>query len=162
GTDTIEGLDRSAIGVGVCLEHQRGNRPDKGSPGNARGAMPTNVARYFAAASGMADQRDVFQIERLDEGSQVICIGVQVVPIPRLAGAPMSATIMGNGTIVMRGHKEQLVIPGVGIKRPTMAKDHYWPCAPIFVKDLGAIFCGNSACAHIMNCSFRSINVLSH
>src|SRR5258706_15858004 len=74
----------------------------------------------------------------------------------------MAATVMGDRAIAMRGHEEQLVIPSVSVERPAVAEDDGLPHAPVLVKDLGAVLCGDRARAHGINSPFRinrSVNI---
>jgi hypothetical protein len=56
--------ERQAAGVGLGLEHQRGDRAEQDGLGDARGAVAADVARDLAAAGGVADQDGVVQVER--------------------------------------------------------------------------------------------------
>src|SRR5947209_4933320 len=66
-TDLVERLDGQAARIGLCLEHQWRYRTHQHSPGEARGAVATDVAGHLAAAGGMADQHRIVQIERVDK-----------------------------------------------------------------------------------------------
>ncbi len=68
--------------------------------------MASDVAGHLPAAGGMADQDRVFQIERFDEFREIVGVGIHVVAVPGLAGSPVAATVMGDGTIAIGGHEE--------------------------------------------------------
>jgi hypothetical protein len=52
----------------------------------------------------------------------------------------MSAPVVGDGAIPIGSEEVQLLVPRVGVERPTMAKDNRLTCSPILVKDCGAVF----------------------
>ena len=57
----------------------------------------------------------VLQVERFDQRRQIVGIGVHIIAGPRLAGAAMAATIMGDAAIAALGQKEHLVLPGIRV-----------------------------------------------
>ena len=57
----------------------------------ARGSVSPDVARDLTAAGGVADDRDVVQVERLDEGGEIVRVAVHVVARRRLAGTAVAA-----------------------------------------------------------------------
>ena len=101
--------------------------------------MTADVARDLATAGGMADMDGVSQVELLDELGQIIGIGVHVVAGPRLARPAVTATVMGNAEISVRGQEEHLVLECVGTERPSMAEDDGLTRAPVIVVDLGTV-----------------------
>ena len=101
--------------------------------------MAADVAGDLAAAGGVTDEDRVVQVECLDELGEVIGVGVQVVAVPRLAGAPAATAVMRDGPVAVRGHQEQLVIPRVGGERPAVAEHDRPAAAPVLVEDLGAV-----------------------
>ena len=76
--------------------------------------MATDIPRDLAATGRMTDMDRVIQIEMLDEFRQVIGISVHVIAVPRLARPAMTATIMGDAAIAMRGQEKHLILEGVG------------------------------------------------
>src|SRR6266700_1197980 len=117
--------------------------------------MSPDIAGYLATTSGMTDEHRVSQIECFDECCQIIGVGIQVVAVPGLAGSPVSATIMGDGTITMRGHEEQLVVPGVGIERPSVTENDGLSRAPILVKNRSSVLCSDCTRTHRVKFSFQ-------
>src|SRR3989440_4798447 len=155
GADLVERLDWRAAWIGLRLQHQWRHRAYQHGLGQARGAVAADVAGHLTAAGGMADQHRLVQIERVEERRQIVSVGVHVVTVPGLAGSAMAATVVGDRAIAMGGHEDQLVVPIVGIERPAVAEDDGLPRAPVLIKDMGAILCGNGARAHGMNSSFQ-------
>jgi hypothetical protein len=76
----IEGLDRSAAGIGFRLQHQRRNSADQDGFCNALGAVPADIARRFAPTRRMADMDGVLQIERLHKRGEIV--GVVSMSLP--------------------------------------------------------------------------------
>src|SRR5262249_16375887 len=135
GTNVVERVDRKTSGVCRGSEHDRWNSADQHGFGHALGAVTANVASYFAATGGVADVNGVFQVEFLDELRQVGGIGVHVIAFPRLAGAPVTAAVVGDAAVAAFGQEEHLVFPCVGAQRPSVAEDHGLSLAPVFVID---------------------------
>ncbi len=160
--DCVERLDGRATRIGSRLEHQRRHCAHQHSLGEARGAVATDVAGHLAAAGGMADKHRVVQIECFDECREIVGVGVHVVAFPRLARTAMAATVMSNRTIAMGCYEDQLVVPGIGIERPTVAEDDGLPRAPVLIKDRGTVLCGDGASAHSMYSSFQNHNETPH
>src|ERR1022692_1786561 len=101
GAEAVEHLDRQAAGVSAGLQHQRRDRAQEHGPGDAGGAVAADVAGYLPATCGVPDQDGVAQVECLDQLGEVISVGVQVVPVPGLAGTPAAATVMSDGAIAV-------------------------------------------------------------
>jgi hypothetical protein len=78
-------------------------------------AVTTDVAGDFTTASGEADQSRTFESERLDQGREIIGVGIHVVASPRLARAAMATTVMGNAAIAVGRQEEHLSLPTIGI-----------------------------------------------
>jgi hypothetical protein len=73
-----------------------------------------NVARDFAATGGVPHQRGVFEVERLDDGREIVGIAVHVISRRSLAGPAMAASIMCNGAEAILGEEQHLTVPGIG------------------------------------------------
>ena len=144
GANPVEHIDRQALRVVSCLEHQRRDGADQHGLGNALRAMPRDVANDFAAAGGVSDVNGVSQIQSFGECGEIVGVGVDVVSVARLAGPTMAAPIMRDRAKAVRREEEQLVVPGVSIERPAVTEDKRLPCAPILVKDSCSILRGNS------------------
>src|SRR5882672_1136882 len=93
--------------------------------------MAAEITGDFAAAGGVADMDRIRQVEDFDKLGEIVRIGVEVVPVPRLARTAMAAAIMGNAAVSVGGEEEHLVFKGVRRQRPTMAEDNRLTRAPI-------------------------------
>jgi hypothetical protein len=67
------------------------------------------------------------EVELLDQRSEVIGIGVEIIAVPRLARAAVPATIVGDASVTARSQKEHLVFESVSGERPAVAEDHRLP-----------------------------------
>src|SRR3978361_1787110 len=88
----------------------------------------------------MADMGGVSQIECLDQGGEVVGIGIQIVAVPGLAGPAVPAPVVRDAAIALRRQEEHLVFEGISTERPAMAKDDRLSPAPIFEVDLCSVF----------------------
>jgi hypothetical protein len=79
GPQSVEYIQREALGIGRGLQHDRWDGGDQDGLCNASRAMPSDVACDFSAARGMTYDRDFVQIESLDHGRQIVGIPVHVV-----------------------------------------------------------------------------------
>ena len=68
-------------------------------------AVAADVAGDLAAAGGVADVDGVLQVELFDELGEIVGIGVQVVAVPGLAGAAVTAAVVGDATVAARARK---------------------------------------------------------
>ncbi len=66
GEQSFEQLERQALGIRVCRRQVWRHRGDQDDLRDTGGSMTTDVARNLAAAGGVADDRDVVKVERLD------------------------------------------------------------------------------------------------
>ena len=101
--------------------------------------MAADVARHFAAARRVAHERGARQVQRVDQGGQVVGIGIHVVALERLAGAAMAAPVVGNDAVAAHSQVKHLVFPGVGRQGPAVAEDDGRAAAPVLVVDQGAV-----------------------
>ena len=138
--DLVELLNRQAAGIGRRFQHQRRNGGDQRGLGHPFRAVAADIAGYFAAACGEADQDGVFQVERFDELREVVGIGVHVVAIPGLARPAVAATVMGDAAIAVGGQKQHLSLPAIRTEGPAVAEHHRLSCAPVLVIDLRTVF----------------------
>src|SRR5690606_13452161 len=80
---------------------------------------------HFTAAGGEAHEGHVAQVECGDDGGQVVGVVVHVVAVPRLAGAPVPAAVVGDDPVAVRGQEQHLGFPAVRVQRPAVAEgDH--------------------------------------
>jgi hypothetical protein len=68
----------------------------------------------------VADQSDIFQIERLNDGRKVVRVAIHVVAEPCLAGAAMTTPVMRDHPETVLGQKMHLAVPCIGTERPTV------------------------------------------
>src|ERR1700677_1751621 len=107
--------------------------------------MPTYITRDLAAAGGMTYMDGILQIEMRRQGCQVICIMIHVVAIARLAGSAVASSVMCDNAIAVTEEEKHLRVPVVGRKWPTVAENEGLTFAPVFVKNLRAVFCFDGA-----------------
>jgi pimeloyl-ACP methyl ester carboxylesterase len=101
--------------IGGRLQHQRRNGADQHGLGDTLRPVPADVASDFAATGRVTDVDRVLQIEVFDERGKIVGVRIQVVAVPRLAGAAMTAAVMGDATVAARRQEEHLVFEGVGM-----------------------------------------------
>ena len=82
--------------------------------------MPADETGYFAAAGGVADHRDVLEVEVLEELEQVVGVGVHVVSVPGLAAAAVTTAIVSYDTTAFRREEEDLAVEVVRVERPAV------------------------------------------
>jgi hypothetical protein len=76
-----------ALRIGRCLDHKRRHRADQRCLGYPAFALPTQIARPLAAAGGMADMDDTFQVEMRRQSRQVVGINGRSGTPARVRGA---------------------------------------------------------------------------
>jgi hypothetical protein len=106
--------------------------------------MSANVSRDFAAAGRMAHVNHFTQIERFDNGREIVGVCVHVVAIPRLARSPMATAVMCDASIAVIGQEHHLVFKGIGVEGPTMTEKDRLSNAPVLVVNLRSVFDCNS------------------
>ena len=47
---------------------------------NALPSVPADIAGYFAATRGVANQHGVFEVQMVDDSRQVVSIAIHVIP----------------------------------------------------------------------------------
>ena len=105
--------------------------------------MTTDVARYFAAAGGVADHHRVFQVQFLEQLGQVVGVSVHVIAIPRLTGTPVTTPVVCDAAIAIGRQKKHLRFPGIRRQWPAVTENDRLPRAPVFVVDLRAVLGGD-------------------
>ena len=73
--------------------------------------MTSDIARDFASAGGVADERDVIEIECFDDRRQIVSVSVHIVPGPSLGRAAMPTTIVRDHTESVLGKEKHLAVP---------------------------------------------------
>src|SRR5262249_15572834 len=97
------------------------------------------------AAGGVAHQCRFLEIERLDDGREIIGIAVHVVSGRGLAGPAMAPPVMRNDAEATLREVEHLAIPGIGAERPAVGEGDGRALAPVLVVNLRAVFGGDGA-----------------
>ena len=105
--------------------------------------MRAQIARYLAAAGGMADVDGVFQVEMRRKSGQVVGVMVHIVALGGLSGAAMAPAVMGDHAIAMMQEEQQLRVPIIGRQRPAMAEHNWLARTPVLVEDLRAVLGGD-------------------
>jgi hypothetical protein len=85
---------RQASAFANLLHKDRRHSSDENGCGNSLCAVPSDVSRNFASASGVTHQSDILEIERLDDSCQIIGVPIHVVPRPGLTRAAMATAVM--------------------------------------------------------------------
>ena len=94
GAQTVEDVDRHAVGIGRRLHHQRRHRGDQAGRLHASGTVPTDVAGHFPAAGREPEQGGARQVERVEQGRQVVGIRVHLVAVPGLARSAVPTAVV--------------------------------------------------------------------
>ncbi|MNJ51502.1 hypothetical protein D3C77_468100 [compost metagenome] len=145
--DAVEDFQRQPARVIRRLQHHWRHGADQHGLLHPPGAVAADVARHLAATGGKAHQGDILQVQRFDHRSQVVGVVVHVVAFPRLAGTPVTAAVMGDHAIALRGKKQHLRLPAIRAEWPAVAEgDHRAVLRPpVLVVELHAIGGGDGA-----------------
>lgn len=106
GAETVEDGYGQAEGVAFLQHHDRWDGAHDGGFRDAAGAVAAEESDYFSAAGGMTNKHHVFKVQVLEDGEEIIRVGVHVVSIPGLAGSPMTSTIVGDDTVAVISQEE--------------------------------------------------------
>src|SRR5204862_6092015 len=74
------------------------------------------------------------QIKLVEKGSHVVGIGIHLIAVPGLIGAPMPAQIVRDHAIAAHYEEQHMRVPGVGRERPPMRENDRLSGYPIFIK----------------------------
>src|SRR5208282_2322005 len=88
----------------------------------------------------MANHDGVLEVEPFEELRHIVRVGVHVVSIPRLVGAPMTAPVVRNDAIAALTEEEHLAVPVVSAQWPAMRKYNGLSGSPILVENLCSVF----------------------
>jgi hypothetical protein len=119
--------------------------------------VAADVARHLAAAGREPDERDVAQVELLDQLSQVVGVRVHLVAVPRLRRAAVATAVMRDRAEAVLGQEQLLRLPAVRVKRPAVAEHDRGTAAPILVEDLRAIAGGDGRHDFLLRRGHRTV-----
>lgn len=81
----------------------------------------------------------------LDEGRQVVGVGVHLVALRGLAGTTVAAAVVSDTAIAIGGQEKHLRFPAIGREGPAVAENNRLSSTSVFVIDIGAVFGGDHA-----------------
>src|SRR5947199_5460887 len=110
------------------------NRADHHQPCDPGAAVSLQVSQRFAIAHRVADERDVAEVESVDDCREIVCQSVVVIAVPRIGGPSMAAPIIGHTAQTLVGQLDELVLPDVGIESPGMGEKDRIAGSPIEVE----------------------------
>src|SRR5205807_3103755 len=108
---SVKDFDRETFWVSSRLHHDRRYGTDKDRCRHPLRAMASDVARDFASAGGVPDERDVIEVEHFDDRRQIVSVSVHIVSGPSLGRAAMAATIVRDHAESVLGKKKHLAVP---------------------------------------------------
>jgi hypothetical protein len=101
--------------------------------------VASNVTGHLSTPGGVAHQRGVLEIQRLDDGCKIVGIAVHVVSGRGLTRPAMAATVVRNHAEAVLREEQQLAVPSVGVQRPAVRERYDRAFSPVLVVDLGAV-----------------------
>ncbi len=101
--------------------------------------MAREIASNLAAAHRVADQRDPFQIELGEQGSQIIRQRVEQIARAGIIRAAMTAPVIGNAAQALLRQRHHLILPHRPAQCPGADEYHWDACAPVPIIDPGMI-----------------------
>jgi len=122
--------------------------------------VTADVASDFAAAGGVSDVNCVLEVQCFGKGREIIGVGVQVVALPRLAGAAVTATVGADAPVAVRRKEEHRVFPCIGRERPPVAENDGLAVSPVLVVNLRSVFRRNAGHGSSF-LSVRGVNEIS-
>src|SRR5882672_7667356 len=136
---SVEHFLGKAIWIGRGLQHQRGHCADQNGLRHTALAMPSQIMRHLAAASGMADMNGILQIKMRRQPRKIVCIVIHIVAGTCLGGSAVAAAVMGYDAIALLEEEQHLRVPVIGRQRPAMTENDGLTFAPVLVKNLRAV-----------------------
>src|SRR5580704_2053826 len=106
--------------------------------------MAAEVTRDFTATSRVTDDNRVFEIEVFEQARQIVRISVHIVSAPSLSRAAVPAAVVCDYAKTLLAEEQHLAIPIVRGEWPAVAENDRLSFAPVFVKNFGAVFGGDS------------------
>jgi hypothetical protein len=104
--------------------------------------MAGQVAYALLCADRVADERDVRQVQALDERMEIVGQGIEIIAGARIVGAAVAATIESDAGKSALRQCDHLRLPGVGIQRPGVSEDDRSAGAPATVEEFSAVMRG--------------------
>jgi hypothetical protein len=108
-------------------------------------AVLADVASDDSTTSGVADQDDIGQVEKLQEFVEVIDVGVDVVAFPGLAGPSVPATVVSDDPVALGCEEEHLVLERVRVQGVGVKEDDGLSGSPVLDVEAGAVLGGEVA-----------------
>src|SRR5262245_814282 len=105
--------------------------------------MTSDVPGDFTATGRVTHQRDVVEIEGLDDGGRIVGGAVHVVAGGGLAGPAVASPVMCDCAEAVLHEKQHLAVPCIGVQRPAVGEGDDGTLAPVLVVDLGAVLGGD-------------------
>jgi hypothetical protein len=93
------------------------------------------VANDLAAPHRVGYQRDLVQVERLDEDREIVGEGVVVVSTPGVVGATVAAPVIRHRAQTAVDAADHLVLPCSAAQRPGGAEHHGRAGAPVAIEE---------------------------
>src|SRR5215470_4502419 len=87
----------------------------------------------------MADKRDLAKVELFDHRREIAGEGVVIVAPPGVARSSVAATVVSDAAQPLVGQVNHLVLPHVGVERPTVDEDDGLAGAPVLIEQARAI-----------------------
>ena len=131
----VEHLDRQALGIGRGLQHDRRYGGEQDRFADPPRPVAPDVAGNFSASGGVAHQRGVREIERLDDGRKIVGIAVHVVSGRGLAGPAMATPVVRHYAEAVLREEKHLAIPSVRAQRPAVRECYDRAHAPLLAVD---------------------------
>ena len=138
--ERIEHIQGQPLRILRSLYHEGGHRGDQYDFRHPFGSVATYVARNLATAGRMAYERDVPQIERVDDGGKVISVAIHVVAGGGLPRSAVTSPVMRDHAEALLVEEQHLSVPRVRIQRPTVGEHDYRASSPVFKVDLRTVF----------------------
>src|SRR5260370_24732959 len=86
-------------------------------------AVDSQMADDFAASHAGPDERDVGEVEVLDQQLQVTGQGLVVIAVPGLGGTTESAPVVGDDPVPAVDQRPDLPFPSARARRPAVHED---------------------------------------
>src|SRR5271163_2710808 len=105
--------------------------------------MARDVAGQFPTPRRMPNQYCAAKIKRVDELTQIVGPGVDIVAGSRLIGIAVTPPIMGDCTVTLVVEKQHLRFPRRTSQRPAVRENDRRSRAPVTIKDRGTVAGGD-------------------